>query len=972
MRVATPELVGRTHELGVAVDALRAARTGRGGALLVAGPPGTGKSRLAKEVAARAHDDGMTVLRGRGSALGPAVPFRPIREALLSLARTHRLDGEALGPYRAVLGRLVPEWHSDDVQHEHASLVVLAEAVLRVLAVAGADGGCVLVLDDLHEVDAETLAVVEYVADNLESAPVVLLATLRSDPGPALELATSLERRQAAELVELGPLTEADVLALLASCLRVPVDEVPAPLAGTIPRDSAGNPFVAEELVRGMVGDGVLVRGGDGWSVVGDVARPVPQSLVRLITSRVERLGPHGRTVLAAAAVLGRRFPVSVLSRATGLDDAALFGHLHAAVSARFVTPDDTSPDWYVFEHPLTAEALLSEVSPAERAATSGRAAAAIQEAASTDPERRHLLATLLRAAGRPQEAAEELMDAGRRAVGEGALGSAVRFVQEAVDLLATHGDPRRHARAVDLLLATLVEAGRIDQALELAASWDAGGYAPRGRERADLHVRLAWVALHAHRDADVLSQVEAALDCLGPDPSDADRAAVDAVLAAHALTDARENRLAEAWELASRAADTAQEHGLAEVACQALQTVGTVARERRLQDSVAAFDRAQRIAEAADLPVWRLYAMVGAAGSRWLADGDAAELVRARDEAMRAGAVHMAMVVRGILGIDHVLRGRFAEAGRELDEVVTEALRMRAASVVVYGLMGRCVLEAHRGGPDLRTHLAAFAEQGGERSREMPLVVGLARAVGALLAEDRDLARRELAVVRELQSTSSTSFHLTGQYGLGVLLDALAGDATAEEVRRVRSTAAGGMRWNRQFLTLADAVLAGRGGQDERATALVDEALGDAAPYPAARALGLRLVGEAAVADGWGRPAEWLREAEDQAHRVGAGAVASACRAMLRRLGETVRQRREGTDRVPEELRQHGVTIREYEVLELLVHRLTNRELAARLHISPRTVEKHVASLMLKTGHEDRAALAEFAGSRGRATGSG
>ena len=70
------------------------------------------------------------------------------------------------------------------------------------------------------------------------------------------------------------------------------------------------------------------------------------------------------------------------------------------------------------------------------------------------------------------------------------------------------------------------------------------------------------------------------------------------------------------------------------------------------------------------------------------------------------------------------------------------------------------------------------------------------------------------------------------------------------------------------------------------------------------------------------------------------------------------MRQRRAGVDRVPGPLRTLGVTGREFEVLELLVERISNKEIAARLHISHRTVEKHVANLITKTQLTDRATL--------------
>jgi DNA-binding NarL/FixJ family response regulator len=88
---------------------------------------------------------------------------------------------------------------------------------------------------------------------------------------------------------------------------------------------------------------------------------------------------------------------------------------------------------------------------------------------------------------------------------------------------------------------------------------------------------------------------------------------------------------------------------------------------------------------------------------------------------------------------------------------------------------------------------------------------------------------------------------------------------------------------------------------------------------------------------------------------------VASACRAMLRRAGCPVTQHRRGSQDIPSGLRAAGVTVREYEILQLLTERLSNREIATRLHLSPRTVEKHVASLLIKTGQSDRIALGEY-----------
>ncbi|CAM5238148.1 hypothetical protein SHIRM173S_06189 [Streptomyces hirsutus] len=99
----------------------------------------------------------MRVLRGRSSTTGPAVPFRPLTEALMSLFRSGEpLDDLALGPYRPVLGRLIPDW--DTGERESSSMVILGEAVLRLLLAAGRGRGQLLLLEDLHDADPENSA----------------------------------------------------------------------------------------------------------------------------------------------------------------------------------------------------------------------------------------------------------------------------------------------------------------------------------------------------------------------------------------------------------------------------------------------------------------------------------------------------------------------------------------------------------------------------------------------------------------------------------------------------------------------------------------------------------------------------------------------------------------------------------------------------------------------------------------------
>jgi DNA-binding NarL/FixJ family response regulator len=115
-------------------------------------------------------------------------------------------------------------------------------------------------------------------------------------------------------------------------------------------------------------------------------------------------------------------------------------------------------------------------------------------------------------------------------------------------------------------------------------------------------------------------------------------------------------------------------------------------------------------------------------------------------------------------------------------------------------------------------------------------------------------------------------------------------------------------------------------------------------------------------VADEWGDPVGWLREGLDFFDQHGGGdRNASACRSLLRRAGAPVPRRRDHPG-VPGELRALGITARELEVLQLLALGLANHDIAARLFLSPRTVERHVANLAVKTGTTRRSELVAYA----------
>ena len=122
-------------------------------------------------------------------------------------------------------------------------------------------------------------------------------------------------------------------------------------------------------------------------------------------------------------------------------------------------------------------------------------------------------------------------------------------------------------------------------------------------------------------------------------------------------------------------------------------------------------------------------------------------------------------------------------------------------------------------------------------------------------------------------------------------------------------------------------------------------------------------LVAGAALRDGWGDPVRWLREGEAFFGGQGYDKLVRRCRTMLGEAGAPVPRRGRGESEVPTALRALGVTSREVDVLKLVAAGRTNRDIAAELVLSPKTVERHLSSLFTRLGVANRRELAEQAG---------
>lgn len=380
-------------------------------------------------------------------------------------------------------------------------------------------------------------------------------------------------------------------------------------------------------------------------------------------------------------------------------------------------------------------------------------------------------------------------------------------------------------------------------------------------------------------------------------------------------------------------------------------------------------FERLVATAETHALPVWRIRGLLELGALDRVRFTGIERLLAARKAADETGAVLMTAWADMHLTFAHVLRDELDAAADSARRLRTTARRLRLDEVELLGAGVDAIIAAVRGEREklqaallvLESALAA-GSAGAVWGYADPSVWGWARGVCSLLREEHDRAMAEFTEADQVMRALPSTRGVTGFLGRYLLLRTVRGAAGWAELDGAVANRLAEAHWDRPFVGWSRAVLLGREGRAAEAAKAAEEALAGTDVIPLARHLCLRLGAQAALTDNWGRPVEWLRAAEYFFHDRGTTRVSAACRALLRQAGSPVPRRRQGHETIPPELRRTGVTAREYEVLRLLGRGFGNQEIAEQLFLSPRTVEKHLASLRDRTGHNSRAALRTLA----------
>jgi class 3 adenylate cyclase/DNA-binding winged helix-turn-helix (wHTH) protein/tetratricopeptide (TPR) repeat protein len=537
--------VGRHHELATLRALLARVEEGRGQVMGMIGEPGVGKSRLCYEFICGSITPPWRILEAQGTAYGQATPYLPIIDLLKGYFRLddrddpmtvhdkvtttlHRLEN-ALTPTTPAFLRLLdvpvedPSWRSlDPPQRRQCTLDALKRILLRESQVQP----LLLVVENLHWIDAETQAVLDTLVDSLPAARLFLLTTYRPEYRQAWGSKTYYTQ------LRLDPLPRESAREL-ARALMGDVPELTSLTEHLIER-TEGNPFFLGESIRSLVETQVLVGAPGAYRVA--QAPPmvqVPATVQAVLAARIDRLPSEEKQLLQTAAVIGTEVPFRLVQAIAERPEEELRTGLAHLQGAELLYETSLFPELiYTFKHVLTQEVAYGSLLADRRCALHAQIVEAIERLASDQSaEQVERLAYHAFRGNIWEKALAYCRQAGEKAQNRGAFHEVVTYYEQALDALGhlpeysdtgvlaieLHyrlGDMLsvvgEHARSLTLLSEAAARARQLGDRARLGGVLsrmvtvhrivgDVAGALAAGQEALELAAALGDLALHVH-----------------------------------------------------------------------------------------------------------------------------------------------------------------------------------------------------------------------------------------------------------------------------------------------------------------------------------------------------------------------------------------------------------------------------------------------------------------------------------------
>lgn len=454
-----PDYIGRERDLETLATLLRRAGSGHGSLVLLSGEPGIGKTRTCEELAHRAHATGITTIWGRCWEVGGAPAYWPwtqiLQTLLASVAR--ELATQWLAGHTPTIAPLLPDNPLGTLAEDSATpdspsgRFGIFRSVATVLERAAGTRPLLLLLDDIHGADEPSLLMLEFIARRLADQPIMVVGAYRdvalATGSPLTARLPDLLRQPAARSMTVQPLNAVEIEAL---AVRVTGHPLSASIGQRLQQLTDGNPLFVLECLRAFQVEDRITDLAEGRI-------PLPVGLRSAISRHLAPLSADCRSILRAAAVLGREFAIVTLRRLIHYpDDVLLTALLDEAVTLDLLTPDANAGGRYRYAHGLVREALYSELSGVEQLRYHHDAATLLSSMPSREHDAAQIAHHFVEAARRGAEsepAVRAARVAGDRALRLLAYEEAVRLYAVALEVIESFGpdDCQLHT---ELLLA--------------------------------------------------------------------------------------------------------------------------------------------------------------------------------------------------------------------------------------------------------------------------------------------------------------------------------------------------------------------------------------------------------------------------------------------------------------------------------------------------------------------------------------